>query len=171
MNIPSIPAIEGASELLDLLNNSPVLKKRMEDMMALSELINQRLRRYQDFETVEIFQRQADARTAKAKTDKEEADEYAKQKRKEVDDLLIDANREAARIGSDLSSRQQAVEHLARVTKQKEAMLVALQTDLQKLKADLDKQGALAKQTMGDAINLRDDFSSRMEKLREIARI
>ena len=169
MIVPRIAPIEGVSDLLDLLLNSKELHARLKTLNEMQELINERLKRYDDFESVEAMKNQADGRIAEAKAKIEEAQAFYLAKKAQAEELLERATAKSEKMEGDLRARLESLLAGEAALRKKEEELQVYAAELATRESDVAKFADTAMVRMQEAQLMQEKYVSKLDKLQSIA--
>ena len=141
----------------------------MSDMTDLADLINERLKRYAAFASVEELQNQADGRIAGAKTRVEAADNYFAEKKRQADTILSQAVEESEKLKANSVSRETNLVEREKTVEEKEHGLTQLAEELENRETEAQKMRVTAQRTMQDALAMQRNLDAKLHQLQSIA--
>jgi chromosome segregation ATPase len=167
--LPYIPAIESASELLDLVANSPELHKRMKLLLETQDEINRSLKRYSEITDVQAYRANADDRMAQAEQARKEADEHVRKRREEAQAIVFDVQAFKAREAEYAKGVKAGLAKRSDELDQRESKLIARVEEVEQSGKELLTRMVEADRKLKHAQELEAEFNEKLAKMRAIA--
>ena len=164
--LPTIPAIEEASELISLVANSPLYKERMEKLLDIYQKLSIEINRYNHLNVLDNTLSDAQDKMAEAKRKSAEADAAMKDANQYVVDAKSKASDEIAVKFSRLASEESRIRGLGSDLAKREAALSDAEAQLDNETVRVARESNDARVILQTGQKLQQEYEAKLAQLK-----